>query len=95
MPTAYTRGVKDTLICPTGETFPVAPRDPAVGYTLDELYDHLNADVIEVVPIVGGNILIIDEEGGLKALPWNKMASQFAGCCIRGFALLAAEGNLR
>ena len=46
-------------------------------FTLKELYNILQCDIIQVVPLYDGTIMIIDEEGKLKndAVP-NRLATQ-------------------
>lgn len=87
--------MSDTLLCPTGEIFPVSPKHPDHGYTLDELRTYTRAQWIEVVPVGDGKILIVDEEGLLRGGPINPTASRLAGGTIRGFAVLAESGNVQ
>lgn len=54
-----------TLIKANGEAYPISPKNGKT-FTLEECYGHIQTDMIQVVPTIGEDILIIDEEGKLK-----------------------------
>ena len=49
-----------------GTTHEIEPKDPKKGFLLQECYELLECDTIEVVYIKHPYILIIDEEGKFK-----------------------------
>ena len=55
------------LIRTGGTTEVIEPRDPAKGFTLEEVYALIGCELVQVVPTTkAGKIMIIDEEGKLK-----------------------------
>lgn len=47
----------------------IQPKDAERGFTLEECYEHIGCDLVEVVNLNDGRIIILDEEGLLKADP--------------------------
>lgn len=47
-------------------------------FELEELYPHIGRCYLEVVYLKNNKIMIIDEEGKLKNLPFNKIATEIA-----------------
>jgi len=79
-----------TLYTTDGKQHEVKPRN-GTDFQLDELYKLIGCEVIEVVAVEGDRLLIIDEEGKLKARPMNTQATILADLCgdyIVGNALL-------
>ena len=50
---------------------------------------------IELLPLSGGSVLILDEDGRSKQLPINLIASQLANRQIVGTVLLCSPAELR
>lgn len=68
-----------TLLKVTGEKVNIEPKNADNGFTLQECYNHIGCDLIEVVDLLDGNILICDEEGALISNPeQNLVASTLA-----------------
>jgi hypothetical protein len=60
--------MKAKLIKTDGTNVEVKPEN-GTDFTLEELYKHLECDIIEVVYMPNDQIMIIDEEGRLKENP--------------------------
>lgn len=60
-----------------------------------ELLQKLVGGFIEVVDMGSGNLLIVNEEGLLKKLPVNEIASKLAGYTIVGDALLTNKKEFK
>ncbi len=56
----------------------VLPKNPATGFTLDELYALLNCSTVEIVYLRNGTILIIDEDGKYTSKAKNALATGVA-----------------
>ena len=52
-----------TLIKVDGTETEVTPKDPATGFALQELYDLLHIEMVEVIHTDDGHILALDEDG--------------------------------
>lgn len=90
-----------TLYKADGSTRQVEP-DNGSSFELEQLYDLLNCDMIQVVPVGKGEIMVIDEEGKLKSdAKINKKATErargflFAGDVIVGNALVCKDEELK
>jgi hypothetical protein len=53
-------------------------------FKLAELYRLLSCDTIEILPIAGGLIMVLDEEGKLTAKPRNKRITRVANFVTSG-----------
>jgi len=76
-------------------TFPNPGDD---GYTLEQLKEAIGGGYIEVVSIPGvdqDKILVVDEDGHRKDLPYNHTASYIAGQTIVGDALICLRTDIR
>lgn len=78
-----------------GRITTVAPRDPAYGYSLEELYAHTGAECIEVVYLRDGRIMVVDEEGYLNRKGVNAIATRMAGYPIVGDVLVCDDGAIQ
>jgi len=56
---------KAQLIKPTGEITEIQPAN-RTDFTLQECYELIKCDMIEIVNLIDGRIMLIDEEGKLK-----------------------------
>lgn len=67
------------LITDDGRVIPIIPENE-VSFELEEMYNIIKCDVVQVIPIAGTRkILIIDEEGKLKDKPTvNVLATNLA-----------------
>ena len=67
------------LITTDGRVIPIVPQDKE-SFELEEMYNIIKCDVVQVIPIAGTRkILIIDEEGKLKDKPIvNVLATNLA-----------------
>lgn len=81
-------GLIATLVLPDGARAEVAPASPE-GFTLEELQTHVGGH-IELVPGCDVQILV-DEDGRLKRLKPNPLASHIAGQLLVGPALIAGR----
>jgi hypothetical protein len=71
---------------------------PANGsdFTLQELYNAIGCEMIEIVYLPNDIILIVDEEGMLKPNPViNRLASHFAHQRIVGNAILCPKAMVK
>ena len=57
------------------EVFPKNGKD----FSLEELKQYIGGGYIEIVRCKGGQIMVIDEEGKLKGLPINPVATMIYG----------------
>lgn len=63
------------LIMPTGEVLDSIPAN-GQAFTLQELYALLDCQTIEIIrPAVENLLMVIDEDGKMKNLPWNATAT--------------------
>lgn len=66
---------------------------------LDEIKNDLRAlqhavdGYIETVRLQGGGVMIVNEEGLLREMPYNALASLVAGTGIHGTALIVGENG--
>jgi hypothetical protein len=86
----------DTLLRTDGTSTEVQPKN-GTNYSLEELYELLGCEMIEVVYTQDNNtILICDEEGTFVASPQrNHAASRLAGCHIVGNVLACHTSRLK
>lgn len=75
-------------IYPDGTEFSVDRDEP---FTLEELYDILNCDTVQVLHIEHNVIMIMDENAALNDEPVNDEATKIANQTIRGAVLIADE----
>lgn len=71
------------LIKTTGKIIEVSPANGS-DYTLEELKEYIGGGYIEYVSLPGDKALICDEEGKLKNLPVNSVASYEYGRYLLG-----------
>ena len=64
-----------TLYKTNGEEIEVAPRNKDFGFSLKEMYDLLECELIEIVSLCQGKIMVIDEEGKVKGKKLNLFAT--------------------
>lgn len=84
------------LIHVNGTSETVNPADEVRGFTLREMYDLLDCELIQIVYVDNGNILVVDEEGKLKQRPVNYEASTHCDFdMIVGPALLCSPGEVK
>lgn len=85
------------LITPDGSVANIpAPDDPEMGYTLKQLQTYVEG-LVEVVrfPNEDGRIIIVNEEGLLKNMPYNAAASNLVGQDLVGPVLIIQEDQLK
>ena len=86
----------NSILKADGQTVPfAAPSQARKGYPLEALKGAIGGGWIEIVRIPKGMILVIDEEGLLKGMPFNRAASQLAGQPIVGDALLCSASDVK
>lgn len=68
-----------TIIYPSGIKTAVEPKNPKEGFSLEELYEIIETDMVEVISISKDSIMIMDEEGKLKGKDVNEEATLLAG----------------
>lgn len=56
----------DLRIDVDGVVTEIKPKDEKDGYSIKEMYEMCNTDIVEFVYLPKGKILIVDEEGALK-----------------------------
>lgn len=86
-----------TLLHWTGTKEIVVPKDPINGFTLDELYKHIQTNMVEMVRLRDGRTMWIDEEGKFNqpnhvnhaATRLLQQAGGIPGDYIAGNALIA------
>ena len=83
----------DKHIKADGSTVDVTPRS-GTGYSLDELKGFVGG-WIEIVPLRGGKIMVVNEEGLLMGLPVNETASLLARQTIVGDVLVCASERVK
>jgi hypothetical protein len=57
-----------TLLKPNGESVEVTPKN-GKSFGLQELYDHIGCDMVELVTLKDGRLMYVDEEAKLKPRP--------------------------
>jgi hypothetical protein len=73
-----------------GQRVGVEPKDPKQGFTLKELKAAIGGGYIEVVPLISssgssmGKLIVCDEDGRSKGLPFNEQASAVFGMYVHG-----------
>jgi Domain of unknown function (DUF3846) len=88
-------------IPPRGEMRDVFPKNIVEGFTLEELYELIGCDVIDIVGIADGQKMVVDDEGHLKRLPPNLRATAFyqqgrgTGWAIVGNVVLCLPAELK
>ena len=91
------------IIRTSGHMEAVSPASSRKGWSLDELYNHLSCEMVEVVypnrvPAIGflkSPILICDEEGQLTGKEINPFASMLAGQPIVGDVILCESKSFK
>ena len=78
---------EDSILLADGTTRYTKPKVLAKGYMLDEL-QAIVGGLIEIVYLPHSQIMVVNEEGLLKGLPYNVMASVLAGQHIVGDVLV-------
>ena len=58
--------MKAKLLKASGEVVEIKPKN-GTDFKLDELYKHLNCSLVEVISLNQDDIMVVDEEGKLKA----------------------------
>lgn len=64
----------DLRIDADGTITNIKPKDEKEGYSLKEMYEMCNTDIVEFVYLPENKILVVDEEGALKEgkkINWN------------------------
>ena len=85
----------------TGEDIDVFPRKKDKGFTLDELYELIECDTVEIVDLSNGKLMVLDEEGKLKGSKLNFFATAIyqsnTGVIdnIVGNALVCGKGEVK
>lgn len=79
---------------PDGRVVQVAPENGS-DFTLQELYDAIGCEMVEMVGLPGGNIMLVDEEGLLNGKEPNIPASSMANRPIVGAALVCDGSMMR
>lgn len=54
--------MKAKLLKASGEVMEIEPKN-GTNFTLDELYEHLNCSLVEVINLNQDDIMVVDEEG--------------------------------
>lgn len=54
--------MKAKLLKVSGEVVEIEPKN-GTNFTLDELYEHLNCSLVEVINLNQDDIMVVDEEG--------------------------------
>lgn len=67
-----------TLIGVDGTTSTQAPTD-GIRFTLSEFYALTGAETIEIIDLSDGGALVIDEDGKVRGLPVNPVATSVSG----------------
>ena len=67
---------------------------PKGGFKLKEMQEIVGG-YIEIVSLDGGMIMVVNEEGLLKRLPPNVIASELAGRVIVGSVLVCREKDVK
>lgn len=81
-----------TIVHPDGTKEVVTPKDRINGFTLSELRSAIGGGYIEIVHpkhAPHGTIMVVDEEGLLKGLPYNPYGSYLYGGFIVGIIVIA------
>jgi len=77
------------VIQPDGSRTSVIAEEPASIQRVRHVLDCRNVELIQLPPHRSRNVqLLVDEEGGIKDLEFNPIASDFAGRFIVGIAVL-------
>jgi hypothetical protein len=88
-----------TLITEDGEETEVEPSNIANGFTLNEVYNLLETDMIERRPTDSGFYIIMDEEGKQKGREINRKATALlfpkGGDFVVGTVLMVTEDELQ
>lgn len=81
-----------TVIPVDGQSYQAAFLDPL---RLQDWYNLIHTDIVEVLNIEGDQEMILDEEGLLKKSDINSAASMIALRDIYGIAVLQPKGTMR
>lgn len=77
------------VITSEGEMTEVSPKDKY--FTLEELYKHINCDIIECVYLPENKIMIVDEEGMLKKRQLNLLATLIVSHIRKNFVIICGD----
>lgn len=58
--------MKAKLLKASGEVMEIEPKN-GTDFKLDELYEHLNCSLVEVINLNQDDIMVVDDEGKLKS----------------------------
>ena len=66
-------------IPPFGRMLEVFPKDPAKGFSLEELHDLVGdgCECVNIVELADGRRMVLDDDGRSKGLPFNVRATVF------------------
>lgn len=78
------------LIRPGVQTVSIEPVN-GKAFTLAELYQAINCQMVEVVALNEDWVLIVDEEGRMKELPVNGPATLLSGLPLTGNVVLCEK----
>ena len=81
------------IIKASGEFVAIEPKN-GKNFSLEELQSIVGG-YIEIVYLSDGSLMVVNEEGLLKELPYNLVASGIAGFYIVGDVLLCKENQMR
>lgn len=86
-----------TLYKTDGSTIEVEPKSKEKGFQLEELYEMIGCDLIEIVRLPDNeHILIVDEEGAIKdGVPYNDIVSFMFWTHIFGNALYCKTNEIK
>lgn len=78
-----------------GAKIEVTPNN-GTDFTLAEMYKLIGCELIEIVYLPNDKIMIVDEEGWLKADPiYNQFASDISGCDIEGNVIVCNDDMVK
>ena len=80
------------IIKTTGETINVEPKN-GTDFTWQELHDIVNG-YIEIVPLLGGKIMVVNEEGKVHGLQINEKATGLFQQQCKYFSLDVIVGDV-
>lgn len=85
------------LINKNSEEFTVTPTDKEKGFTLDQMYSLIGCSCVEPIYFQDGSgrVMWVDEEGLLKGLEYNLLASYLIGRQIVGSVLITRPSEVQ
>lgn len=89
------------VIPPRGGMRHVFPKDLLNGFTFEELYELIGCDTVQILTILDGQKMAVDENGHLKKLPPNLRATVIyqagrgTGFALVGNVVLFASTELK